>query len=404
MSKSIYKITINNQPFLGFKSFSIDTSFDSPDHSATVEYKNFSPEDEDEIGKSLKITYDGATIFEGFIFDLQKGYSEGETTYSLTARAKCADLVDSNIDKAPLFKKTSYKALVKLASDAFKAFSSIEFEPREFAPISADEIEKALPEEGAWDYIKELSRKRKLILYATPDNVLHVSSNILSLGYTHSLYSKERSSANLGIKSVQWGKETSSLFNKYSYVSESKAQGKKNSVESYGSVSDPSIRSTRINTANIRIENNVSLARDKINWKRSQLAASALGISLSVYDFVHPKSGILYKIGDYISYEDDLLGISNLYLISSCKYAFSETESYTCELTLKSPEAFLPEPPDEITKKQIKRRVRRGEKSKRSRQVKNKQSNKKTTSKEAKIRYANVSISQLRNTPSGGGL
>lgn len=401
-SKFKYSITINGFPFTGFKTFTVSNSFDNPVHTATIEYLNYSPEDEDEIGKILEIKYGKNTIFKGYIFGIGKGYAESESTFSIKARALCADLFDSSIDKDPIFKKTSINTIITLASSKFQAFSSIKFGSSSYPAVSKDELEKALPEENAWGYILDIARKRKLILYNSPNNVLNVSSNVFALGVTHKLFMHTSTNNKNNIKSIEWEKDTENTFYKYGYVSEATAKGKGKQVDMYGSITDPAVRKTRINTSNIRIENNRALAVDKIKWKQAQLRANTLDLNLTVFDFCHPKTETLYQIGDYIEYEDDYLGISSKFLIASVSYEFGVDKSYTATLGLKNPEAMLPEPPDELTQSQEKRRIRRATKSKRTKSTAKGKAKTKATN--ATINYGKVSITQLRQKPVGGGL
>jgi prophage tail gpP-like protein len=195
------------------------------------------------------------------------------------------------------------------------------------------------------------------------------SDNVWLLGAKHVLDKAEDAQ----VKGFSWASDTSSLFYKYSYVSElaatdlkgNKLKGKNGKTTTIsGSNVDVRVRKQRMSCVNIKVEKDKLLAAKKNKYRMSHAVATEKSMSVDIYDFAHYHSKKIFYIGDYLDYVNDTLGVDGIFLISDITYSFSLTEGHTAKLTLADPKAYIPEPPDEITKAQRRRKKQQTKKVK----------------------------------------
>jgi prophage tail gpP-like protein len=167
-------------------------------------------------------------------------------------------------------------------------------------------------------------------------------------------------------------------------VSSQKARAGKPVFKS-GGVTDPTIRKTRVSYENIRVEEDKSLALRKIKWKKSVAEGSQKTLTTTTPSLLNNRNA-LWRIGDYVDYTNDYIGVVGIYLITDVEYSFAVDRGTSCTLTLADPRAILPEPPDAVTDKQNKRELQQ--------KARNKKRNKKKGIVE-KTPYGNVSLAVL---------
>lgn len=348
-----FTLTLGGNLLIGWKSFSIDTSITEPVSTASVGFKDFTPNRFNEANQLLEIRHGKTILFKGYTFGVSKNTDIGTLSFSLEARNLFADLYDSSIGYEPLFKTKSYLSLLSSVCRKFKATNNFIFNIENNLPIDKTELEKALPEEGIWSYISDLSKKRQILPFVLPDNTLKVTDNIYSLGRRTSIATYFDSVDNNVVKYCSASVKKEDLFNVYGYVSEVSAQSVRSKQPTYkkGAVRDFSVRPERISYENIRIEKDKSLADRKIKWRKAIATASQQSLNITT-NKLYNQDGNLWQIGDYIDYTNDYLGISGVFLITNVQYQFSSESGTTCTITLADPKALLPEPPDALSKSQ----------------------------------------------------
>lgn len=363
MSLFTHSITLGGKPFLGYKSFSISYSLDSIVPTATIEFEDFTMAYAEEQGKLLNIAYGQYNLFKGYVSSVSRSYDGNSShSFNLTARGLFADLADSSVGDSKAYKSKDYLGIIQTAIQRHKAPSNIllKLKNTSIAPLTKEEKEKILPEESAFNLIQEYAKKRQHMLFVRTDGSLVISDNPYLLGDKHSL----NGGKGFQVKSIAWQSNRDALFYTYSYITETgngaakpSKKGSKTKL-STGKVTSTLgyVRANRETCVNIRTETDAKLARDKNVWRKTNAEANEFDLSLSLYDFAQRTTKKLIRIGDYVDFVDEHLGITGLFLVKTADYNFSETEGHTLSLGLKLPASFIPEPPDELTKAQRRRR------------------------------------------------
>jgi prophage tail gpP-like protein len=353
-----YTVLVGGEVLYGWKSFTITNSINTPVATAKLDYKDFTPSKFDEVNAVLEIRYKKIVIFKGHIFGTNKLEDPTTLTYSLEARNFFSDLFDSSIGYDPIFKGSSFIGMLTSACRKYKATTQFLVKIKNKEPVSKVEKEKALPEENIWEYLSVLAKKRQVIPMVYPDNTLKVADNVYLLGQKSGLAIIHDRMVNNAVTSTTVNIDKQNLFHTYGYVSDVSSQKSKagKPVFKSGAVTDPSIRKTRISYENIRVEEDKSLALRKIKWKKSVAEGSQKTVTVTTPSMLNNLQK-LWKIGDYVDYTNDYIGIIGVYLITDVEYSFSVDRGQSCTLTLVDPRALLPEPPDAVTDKQNKREL-----------------------------------------------
>jgi prophage tail gpP-like protein len=382
-----YSVLIGGIVLEGWKSFTITNSINTPVATAKIDYRDFSPSKFDEVNAVLEIRYKNIVLFKGYVFGTNKLEDPSNLTYSLEGRNFFADLVDSSVGYDPIFKGSSFIGMLTSACRKYKATTKFIVNTRNKESISKVESEKALPEENIWEYLSVLAKKRQIIPMVYPDNTLKLSDNVYLLGERSGLAIIHDRMDNTAVTSTNVNIDKQNLFHTYGYVSDVSSQKAKagKPVFKSGGVTDPTIRKTRVSYENIRVEEDKSLALRKIKWKKSVAEGSQKTLTTTTPSLLNNRKA-LWRIGDYVDYTNDYIGVVGIYLITDVEYSFAVDRGTSCTLTLADPRAILPEPPDAVTDKQNKRELQQ--------KARNKKRNKKKGIVE-KIPYGNVSLAVL---------
>jgi prophage tail gpP-like protein len=382
-----YSVLIGGRVLEGWKSFTITNSINTPVATAKIDYRDFSPSKFDEVNAVLEIRYKNIVLFKGYVFGTNKLEDPSTLTYSLEGRNFFADLVDSSIGYDPIFKGSSFIGMLTSACRKYKATTQFVVKTKNKEPISKVEREKALPEENIWEYLSVLAKKRQIIPMVYPDNTLKLSDNVYLLGERSGLAIIHDRMDNTAVTSTTVNIDKQNLFHTYGYVSDVSSQKARAGKPVFGSggVTDPAIRKTRVSYENIRVEEDKSLALRKIKWKKSVAEGSQKTLTTTTPSLLNNRNA-LWRIGDYVDYTNDYIGVVGIYLITDVEYSFAVDRGTSCTLTLADPRAILPEPPDAVTDKQNKRELQQ--------KARNKKRNKKKGIVE-KTPYGKVSLDVL---------
>jgi prophage tail gpP-like protein len=382
-----YSVLIGGRVLEGWKSFTITNSINTPVATAKIDYRDFTPSKFDEVNAVLEIRYKNIVLFKGYVFGTNKLEDPSTLTYSLEGRNFFADLVDSSIGYDPIFKGSSFIGMLTSACRKYKATTQFIVKTKNKEPISKVEREKALPEENIWEYLSVLAKKRQIIPMVYPDNTLKLSDNVYLLGERSGLAIIHDRMDNTAVTSTTVNIDKQNLFHTYGFVSDVSSQKARagKPVFKSGGVTDPTIRKTRVSYENIRVEEDKSLALRKIKWKKSVAEGSQKTLTTTTPSLLNNRNA-LWRIGDYVDYTNDYIGVVGIYLITDVEYSFAVDRGTSCTLTLADPRAILPEPPDAVTDKQNKRELQQ--------KARNKKRNKKKGIVE-KTPYGNVSLAVL---------
>jgi prophage tail gpP-like protein len=384
---SNYSVLIGGRVLEGWKSFTITNSINTPVATAKIDYRDFTPSKFDEVNSVLEIRYKNIVLFKGYVFGTNKLEDSSTLTYSLEGRNFFADLVDSSVGYDPIFKGSSFIGMLTSACRKYKATTQFIVNTKNKEPISKVEREKALPEENIWEYLSVLAKKRQIIPMVYPDNTLKLSDNVYLLGERSGLAIIHDRMDNTTVTSTTVNIDKQNLFHTYGFVSDVSSQKAKagKPVFKSGDVTDPTIRKTRVSYENIRVEEDKSLALRKIKWKKSVAEGSQKTLTTTTPSLLNSRKA-LWRIGDYVDYTNDYIGVVGIYLITDVEYSFAVDRGTSCTLTLADPRAILPEPPDAVTDKQNKRELQQ--------KARNKKRNKKKGIVE-KTPYGSVSLAVL---------
>ncbi len=283
------------------------------------------------------------TVLTGYVDRRSPSYTATDHTLALSGRDKPGDLVDCSAN--PNLEKWEFKGLTVLA------FAKKICEPFGISvTLQAGLTDAKLPKppkkfridpgDTAFNAIESACRLAGL---------LPVSDGAGGLVLTRA--GTERATTELiegeNILSASAEFDASGRFRTYRVLGQHKGNDEFNGVSAAsvkGSAEDLTVRRAS-RALIIRPEGSVTVehAKARAQWEATTRAARAGSVQVTVQGWLQG-DGVLWPVNALVNLKSPFLGIDGELLITEANYSVSDSAGSTTRLTLKRPQAFLPEP------------------------------------------------------------
>lgn len=336
-------LTVNGAKYGGWKSIVVTRGIDAIcggfDLAVSDRYPSSFPSSVIREGDECAVHIDAAQIIKGYVDSRRISYDATTHTFGVTGRDKAADLVDSSaiIDKKWQFKNQSVLAIVKAIAGAYGIAVAlapgvvIDTQPKQFS---------INPGESAFEAIDRICRIAAVLPVSDGNGGI-----FLTRGQAVARAATELVEG-VNILSADASYDLSDRFYKYIVAGQHSGSDDLNGAEASaveGIAYDRAVRPTR--SLMVRAEGIVTraTAKKRAEWEASVRAARGGSVTVRVQGW-QQQNGIVWPVNSLVKLRSPLLGIDSDMLISEASYSLDDSSGTTTTLTLKRPEAYLPEP------------------------------------------------------------
>lgn len=281
----------------------------------------------------------GTTVITGYVDSREVSYGAKQHNLSVSGRDKAADIVDSSA----VLGKWQFKNqnVLQICQALAKPFG-IPVNLAQGVTIPKPQADFPInPGESAFEAIDRICRLSGMLPISDS-----MGGILLTVGTT-----TQRASTPLvegvNILSASVNVSHESRFNKYivgGQHSGSDELNGKSAASVQAEAFDNVVRAGRV--LYVRPEGIVTVdaARRRAQWEASVRAARAVEVSVTVQGWAQ-ESGELWPINTLVYLNSPMLDITGEMLIAEVEYGLSDSNGTTTNLSLKRPQAYLPEPP-----------------------------------------------------------
>jgi prophage tail gpP-like protein len=280
------------------------------------------------------VAIDGAVVITGYVDKRSLAYSATEHTLAVSGRDKTGDLVDcSAVLSKWEFRNVDVLTLAARVASPFGVGVSSDVPTRPVAKLSVS------PGDSAFDVIERACRMVGMLPVADGRGGI-----LLTRAGTARAHTELREGVN--ILSARAEYDGSSRFRSYTALGQAQGtdelHGAAASVR--GTAEDAEVkRATR--TLLVRAEGNVTRAQARVRaqWEATVRAARADEVTIVVQGWTQG-NGAVWPVNQIARVHSPTIGVDGEMLISQVVYSIDNDAGTTTQLTLRRPDAFLPEP------------------------------------------------------------
>lgn len=350
------KLEVNGIQYDNFTSASCETRLDAL--SNTFSFEAVAAEGQPlpfKGGEACKVIINGRKVLTGSIEVVDVSYDSGDHTISVQGRDKTGDLLDSHIGtvsdlRAPITLKQIIEKVIKNIGSDIKVIEEVSTAPFD----AAQDIAAPEPGDNAFSFIEKYSRKRQVLLTSNSDGNLVITSGSATQaagGIQHIIGANDNN-----VLSSSFSFDTTGRFNSYKFVSQQNLvalnfageTGLDSVVNQSGGVFDPDVRIGRqlvlVSEAPFSDSQNEARAKWEANIRKARGLVYAATVSGYNVDNTDDNSA-LWQVNKLYQIVDDYLGKSEPMLANSVTYtldvdggeltslSFVDQKAYSLELT-----------------------------------------------------------------------
>lgn len=335
-------LTVNGGQYTGWKSISVKRSIENLCGSYQLgvadKWAEAARSWPINPGDECSISLFGQTVITGYVDSRDTSFAASQHSFSVSGRDRAADLVDSSavIGKWHL-KNQNCLQIAQALAKPYGVPVRLALGVKMPAPQADFAIN---PGESSFEALDRICRL---------SGVLPVSDGMGGILLTTGQPTERATDALVQGVNILSASITNSWEGRfYRYIAGGQHKGSdtlngKNAAAVKGEAYDELVRPARV--LYVRPEGNVTpeIAQRRAQWEASVRAARAVDISVTVQGW-QQSSGMLWPVNKLVHLQSSYLGITDSLLITEAEYSLSDTAGTTTTLTLKRPQAFLPEP------------------------------------------------------------
>jgi len=298
-------------------------------------------------GDTCQVSIDGEVIIDGYVDQFRPSFSPTDHTIEIQGRDKTCDLIDCSAFHQPdQWKNLDLLQLAKILCDPFgiKVTAEVDVGPR-------FEVVKLQQGETVFSALDRLARFRKVIL-----------SPGIAGGVLITRAGRNRAAVRLqqgvNIKSASGVLDTSQRYSNYIVKGQnvsSKTSDGELEAHAEARVTDSSV--TRYRPLVVMAETGATngSAADRATWEANVRLGRSAVATVTLRGWKQGLTGALWKPNLLVGVTSGFLRMDGDMLIRQVTYKRSGDSGTECELSLISPQAFSPEPPDKTENAKAKR-------------------------------------------------
>lgn len=298
-------------------------------------------------GDRCQVTIDGEAIIDGYVDQFRPSFSPTEHTIEVQGRDKTCDLIDCTAFHQPdQWKNLDLLQIAKILCDPFdiKVSSDVDVGPR-------FDVIKLQQGETVFAALDRLARFRKVLL--SPG----VAGGVLITQAGRSR-ATVRLQQGVNIKSASGVLDTSQRFSNYIVKGQnvsSKTSDGELEAHAEAKVTDSAV--TRYRPLVVMAETGATngSAADRATWEANVRLGRSATATVTLRGWRQGLTGPLWKPNQLVGITSSFLRMDGDMLIRQVTYKRSSSSGTECELSLISPQAFSPEPPDKAESAKDKR-------------------------------------------------
>lgn len=292
-------------------------------------------------GDECSISLGGATVITGYVDSRDIDFSANSHTLTIAGRDKAADLVDSSAVLGRWqFKGQNALQICQAIAKPYGvpvALGAGVALPKPQADFSIN------PGESAFEAIDRICRLSGLLPISDG-----LGGIVLTIGTT-TVMTADALAEGVNILAASANINMAERYNKYIVGGQHKGTDELNGQGAAGVQAiayDTLVRPSRV--LYVRPEGIVTpaAAQRRAQWEASVRAARAVDVSVTVQGW-QQSSGALWPVNALVPLNSGLLGINATMLITEAEYSLNDSGT-TTKLTLKRPQAYQPEPTENV--------------------------------------------------------
>lgn len=303
-------------------------------------------------GDACQVTVGGEVVIDGYVDQFRPSFSPTDHTIEIQGRDKTCDLVDCSAFHQPdQWKNLDLLQIAKILCEPFgvKVVAEVDVGPK-------FDVIKLQQGETVFSALDRLARFRKVIL--SPG-----SAGGLVITRAGRSRSSVRLQQGINIKSASGVLDTSQRFSNYIVKGQnvsSKTDDGELEAHAEARVSDSAISRYRPLVVMAETGATNGSAADRATWEANVRLGRSATATVTVRGWRQGIGGTLWKPNQLVGVTSSFLRMNGDMLIRQVTYKRSASSGTECELSLISPQAFSPEPPDKSGTEKEKRKKNSG--------------------------------------------
>lgn len=345
-------LKVNGTAFEGWKAARVSRGVDRAagdfDLVISDRFPFFEAGENIKAGDACTVEVDGITIITGWVDEVAPTYDADTHEIRITGRSKTADLIDcSAMNKPGQWQGLNLLDIAKAIAKPFKIDVKVsgKDQPGKVANFALQQGETA------FNAIERLCRLQGFLVSDDEDGNLVITR----AGSDSSAGTLQCVPLGIG-NNIKQGSASFNVKDRFSeYLIKGQQAGSddidaENAATVSYSLKDTNIKRYRPMLVVAEGETNTETARKRAAWERSTRAGKSVQISYTVAGWQCNDGGDIWRTNTMVTVKDTLIGIDGEFLIAECTYQISGSGTET-ELRLTLPEAYTPEPADDLKKK-----------------------------------------------------
>ena len=344
-------LKVNGVSFAGWKTARVTAGIDraARDFELTLSdrFPTFTPGPNIKAGDVCTVEVDGKLVVTGYVDDVSVSYDSQSHGLTVTGRSKTQDLIDcSAMNKPGQWKGSNLLDICKAIAKPFG--------------ISVSAAGKSKPET-----VKDFQLQQGETAFAAIERLCRLQGFLASDDENGNLIitrvGSDSSAGTLQCSPLGIGNNIKSGSSKVSYkdrFSEYLIKGQQAGSDDLDgdAAATPSWTLKDGNVSRYRPlmvvsegQSSTDTARKRAAWERSTRIGKSVELNYEVAGWIATQGGEIWKINTLVPVNDTILKINGQFLIAEASYSISERGT-TTQLRLTPPEAYEPEPADDIKK------------------------------------------------------